>query len=171
MAIRENLVASGRRPLKDVLKTLRARTGDTYFSGPLLNACLAADGEESVWGYVGGAALTLNRPLPDLAEVLQRTTDTLGSEKFGEPKLPAEHLPHQPSEALLWKYWNVSRNILALHDEPPAYWPFVFGMAAQQVILLGKDIIDPTLAARIVMEAAVPMSHIDPALVYAAYLK
>jgi hypothetical protein len=37
----------------------------------------------------------------------------------------------------------------------------VFAIAIQKAILMGKDVIDPTLAGTIVMECAVPMSKVD----------
>ena len=49
--------------------------------------------------------------------------------------------------------------------------PFVLGQAAQKVILEGQDVLDPTLGAKIVMEAAIPMSKIDPSRVKYAYTR
>ena len=40
-------------------------------------------------------------------------------------------------------------------------WPILFGLAVQETMLFGKDIIDSKTARLIVMESAVPMSKID----------
>jgi hypothetical protein len=43
----------------------------------------------------------------------------------------------------------------------PVNWPLVFGMAAQEAIIRGKDLIAPGLALSIVLESAIPMSKVD----------
>jgi hypothetical protein len=44
--------------------------------------------------------------------------------------------------------------------DKPSDWPILFGVAIQEIIFASKDLIDPDLALRIVMESAVPMSKI-----------
>ena len=41
----------------------------------------------------------------------------------------------------------------------------IFGFVANQMITDNKDFISPYIAAKIVMEAAIPMSRIDPKLI------
>jgi hypothetical protein len=53
--------------------------------------------------------------------------------------------------------------------ENPSAWPLTIGLAGQFAIRRAKTIIDPALAAKIIMEAAVPMSKIDPARIPHAY--
>ena len=71
-------------------------------------------------------------------------------------------MPDQMPIELLQKFWNVTRNQLVLAELAPSQWPYVISQAAQQLIMDGKDALDPSLAARIVMEAAVPMSKVSP---------
>ncbi len=44
----------------------------------------------------------------------------------------------------------------------PMERPILLGLAAQQAIEMGKDVIPPAEAAKLVMECAVPMSKIGP---------
>ena len=38
----------------------------------------------------------------------------------------------------------------------------MIALAAQKVIVIAKDTLDPALAARIVMEAIIPLASVDP---------
>ncbi|HVM86463.1 MAG TPA: hypothetical protein VMW18_21380 [Candidatus Binatia bacterium] len=42
------------------------------------------------------------------------------------------------------------------------YWPIGVGLVAQQYVRMSKDLLDPRLAVRLFMEAAVPMSKLNP---------
>lgn len=57
------------------------------------------------------------------------------------------------------------REVLELYEVPAAQQPTALGFALQRAIVVGKDAIDPTVAARVVIECAVPMAKIDPAKV------
>ena len=78
-------------------------------------------------------------------------------------------MPRRLPFELLDKFWNPVRNYLAASTSSPSQWPFVLAFAAQLVMLNTKGIIEPGIAARIVMEAAVPMSKVDPRRVRGAY--
>jgi hypothetical protein len=55
------------------------------------------------------------------------------------------------------------RLLLALAE--PLTWPLHMAYAAQKLMLAMKGSITPDLAVKIVMEAAVPMSRVDPTTV------
>lgn len=40
----------------------------------------------------------------------------------------------------------------------PGAWPVLLSFSIQEVIAMGKDVRDPCLAVRLVMESAIPMS-------------
>ena len=63
-------------------------------------------------------------------------------------------------QCFLNKFWNPIRNRLILTGHAPLVRPFVLGLVAQKLIIAAKDIIDPALAAKIVMEAAVPLANL-----------
>jgi hypothetical protein len=96
---------------------------------------------------------------------------TVGSDKFGVPRVPAEHMPHALPAALLDKFWNPTRNFLVLSVQAPMHWPFVLANAAQNVIVMSKDSFDPAMAGKLVMETATAMAKIDPAKVHYAYFQ
>lgn len=164
MAIREDFVKSGKITLEQAFTTVGTADGQTYYMGDLLNEGLVATrkGNLSVWGIVAAAPHHLGKDLPDLMPIFKRTGATLGSDDFGVPDLPKRHMPDQMPIELLQKFWNVTRNQLVLAELAPSQWPYVISQAAQQLIMDGKDVLDPSLAARIVMEAAVPMSKVSP---------
>jgi hypothetical protein len=43
----------------------------------------------------------------------------------------------------------------------PSEWPFLFGLAIQQALDMGKDVLPNEEALQIVMECAIPMSKVD----------
>jgi hypothetical protein len=47
----------------------------------------------------------------------------------------------------------------------------VIAVSAQKVIVMAKGTLDPALAAKIVMESAIPMAKVDPAKVHFAYFQ
>ena len=79
-------------------------------------------------------------------------------------------LPYSPIE-LLDKYWNPVRNFLVVNVQSPSQWPLVIAHAAQSVIVMAKATIDPALAAKIVMESAIPMAKVSPARIHFAYFE
>jgi hypothetical protein len=47
----------------------------------------------------------------------------------------------------------------------------VIALAAQKVIVMAKDTLDPALAAQIVMESMIPLASVDPAKIHFAYFQ
>lgn len=66
-------------------------------------------------------------------------------------------------------YWSSTRTLQILHRVEPLHWGWTYAIAAQRLIIQAKNILDPALGAKIVMEAAVPMSKFDPERVENAY--
>ncbi|MCC3859941.1 hypothetical protein [Pseudemcibacter aquimaris] len=173
MAIREAFVKSGKISLDDAFVVVETNSNEKFYMGPLLNECIVSNkqGQHSVWGFIGGAVQSLEKPLPELEPIFARTSATIGGDEFAKFEVADKNQPHFPSEELLWKYWNITRNILMVNDQDPMFWPFILGISTQQIILQGKNAIDPSLAAKIAMEAAIPMSKIDPQRIHAASLE
>lgn len=164
MVIREEFIAAGRISEKDAFVTVETKSGATYYTGKFVDeGLMAPQGNNlSVWSLVAAAPNSLGKPVPDLVPIVRRVGGTYGKPAFGVPDLPARNMPQQMPEELLWKYWNVVRNLQMTSQQSIQMMPFVLGQLAQETIIQHKDIIDPTLAARIVMEAAIPMSRISP---------
>jgi hypothetical protein len=146
MGIREDFIKSGKIAKEAAFTTVTTKDGSTYYFGDLLNEGLVASrpGNYSVWTLVGGAAQRLGaKSLPDLKDLFSHVSRSVGGKEFGVPRLPL-------------------RNI---------QWSLILAFAAQLFMVNeAKDIIEPGLAARVVMEAAVPMSKEDPRRVHAAFI-
>lgn len=60
------------------------------------------------------------------------------------------------------KHWDFTKKILQAKGAEPLFWSWEIALVAQDIIIAGKSVIDPKLAAQIVMEPAISMSKIDP---------
>jgi hypothetical protein len=172
MAIREFFIKSGMISEEKAFVVIGTKAGQTFYFGDLLNQILTSTkkGEWSVWAFVGGGAQRLGaKALPDIQEIYAHVAASVGHENFGIPRLPPQNMPHAGAAELLEKFWNPVRNYLVLNVDKPSSWPLTLGVAAQKAMIRAKDIVDPALAAKIIMEAAIPMSKVNPALVFQAY--
>jgi hypothetical protein len=174
MALRETLVKPGKMPEDKVFVIVKTKIGESFYLSDLTNEGLfgAQPGVYSVYALVGGGAQKAGaKELPDNIEIRKYVAGTIGSDKFGIPRVPAEHKPHARPIELLGKFWNPVRNLLVLNVQAPLQWPLVLGLAAQKVIVMSKDSLDPAMAYRLVMETAVAMAMIDPRKVHYAYFQ
>ena len=161
-AVREELVDSGKHNENEVFTVIRDNAGRKYYFGDLPNNPLA-EGQVSIWSLVGGAAQHLGvTTLPDLTPIFSHVPKTVGEESFGVPRIADPHKPGDVPLDYVKLFWP---NLLPMLDEfcdRPMERPVLLGLAAQQVIEMGKDIVPPEIAAELVMECAIPMSKIGP---------
>jgi hypothetical protein len=171
MAIREGLVKAGKMAEDKAFMIVKPKNGETYYLGALLNEVLflSKPGSLSIYAIVAGAAQQCGAAeLPDMNDIAGHVIRTVGTDAFGIPRIPAGHLPKQSPLELLNKFWNPMRNFLVVSVQAPGHWPLVLALAAQKVIISAKGVIAPALAAKMVMETAMPMANIDPAKVHFA---
>jgi hypothetical protein len=189
----ETIVKPGKLPVHGVgaafndgaFVLAEAVTAEKFYFGDLLNSYLVPTGGElakfgpgryTLWGFVTAAVIRCGRkPLTreEIGEIFSNTAATVGSALFGEPRLPKVHRPAMLPRNALNRAWPKVRDILARPDPASpngsplsvSYWPMVIGLVAQNSITQAKDVIDPVLAMRIVFEAAIPMSKVDPTTV------
>jgi hypothetical protein len=174
MAIREALIKTGQLPPEKAFVVARASSGETYYFGEMLSDILYSNkpGIVSLSGMVGGAAQQAGaRTLPNIADIARHVAGTVAAGGFGIPRLPSHHMPRIAPLELLDRFWNPIRNFLVVNVHSPPQWPLVIGLAAQKVIIMAKDQLDPALATQIVMEAAIPLASVDPAKVHYAYFQ
>jgi hypothetical protein len=173
MIIREEMIAKGVVSEEDAFVTIDTTDNNTYYSGDLLNEGLAEPkpGNLSVWSLVGGAPNHLGKEVPDIVDIFRHTSATMGSPEYGRPRVPAGNQPEERAEVLLAKYWNVLRNLQVTYRGSVGTMHLMTAQLAQRVIINNQNVIDPTLAAQVVMEAAVPMSKMSPDRVPYAYFK
>ena len=133
--------------------------GNRYYYGEALNRVLL-EGKLSVWSLVGGAVQSHGGKLPDIREIVAHTTESIGTEQFGQPRLPEGHpIRCEPKQCLvLWQ--PLKQKILDVLPVPKSDWALAYALAIQDLIDQAAGIIPPELAARIVMECAVPMSKL-----------
>jgi hypothetical protein len=149
------------------LQVIGTKDGGNFFFGDPLNATLVGEAY-SIWGLAAGAAKHEGaEELPDLNELFKHVTTTLGNEDFGIPRVPEAHKAGDSPAHYLKTLWPLLLPTVRFFCPNPAEWPVLFGIAIQDAIVAGKEVIDPALALKIVMESAVPMSKVDLARITA----
>lgn len=139
---------------------MSVRAGDRQFLfGDALNKPLA-ESPYSVWALVGAALQKMGQPLPDLEDIFAHVSKTVGSAGFGVPRVESAHPPGRLPIDYLSTLWSQLMPIAQGYTEKPMQLPVVFGIALQRALEKTKDLIKPTLGARIAMECAVAMSKV-----------
>lgn len=133
--------------------------GNHYCYGDAINQPLL-ENPLSVWSLVGGVVKSYGHQLPDINEIVVHTSQSIGTEQFGQPRLPENHPIRQPPKAYLILWQPLKQEILDVLPVPKQDWALAYGLAIQKLIDQAKEIILPSMAANIVMECAVPMSKV-----------
>lgn len=169
-AIWEGVVRPGRLPAEKAFVLVKTADGESYYFGDLLNTILAStkQGEMSIWRLVAGAAVGNGATaLPELGPLFSACAANVGGARFGVPAWATDGTLHElPRDAL--RHWPAVRSILEEAGKPPLHWPLEIALSAQRLIEITKARVPPDRAALIVMEAAIPMSKIDPRSVVGA---
>lgn len=172
MAIREGFIKTGKISDSNAFVLVETKDGGRYFFGDFLNQPLLSTkhGDISVWALVGGAAEHVGaKQLPDIGEIVQHNASTVGSDQFGIPRESKSwHTRELPIDALK-KNWQPMEALLRKDKVDPRVWGWTFAKAAQLLIVAGLGTSDAEQAAKGVMEAAIPMSKIDPAIIGIRY--
>ena len=165
-ALWEGMVKPGKLAIAEAFKVVETPSGATYFFGDTLDTLLVSMEPKyvSLWKIVAGNVLAAGGDhLPNINDLLRHSAATVGTSAFGLPRLPDDHLPSILPRAALERFWPDARMLLALSE--PLQWPLLMAHAAQKLMQAMKGSIAPDLAVKIVMEAAVPMSRVDPTTV------
>ena len=146
---------------KNFLLTLTAPDGRKYWAGDLINMLLfeAKQGRVSAWTFIAAAVARDGTTPPDFLPIVRHVIRTLGTPEFGIPTLPPEHMPREMPMVALKRLWPSVRQILERGQRPPKGWPIDVGWIAAQAIERTPTL-PRALAARILMEAAIPMSKL-----------
>ena len=161
ISVREDFVVRQGRAEKDVFIVVQSKQNSvTYYFGDLLNRPLA-ESRYSVWSLVSGATQKMGaKELIDLHDIFKHVTDTLGADNFGIPRVAAEHRAKETPLNYVSFLWPQLFPLAQSFCKNPSDWPIIFGIAIQEILFASKDLIEPQVALRIVMESAVPMSKI-----------
>ncbi len=137
------------------LHVVDTRGGDTYLVGDPLVQVLFND-PYATWALAAGAAQQAGCAiLPDPKDLWRHGIETLGQETFGVPRVPSRHRPSPESLQLLPTVWPAVLPLARRVCPAAAEWPILFGLVAQKAITMGREVIDPCLALRIVMDTAI----------------
>jgi hypothetical protein len=169
MSIRKSIIEPQQIDPNEILAEVVTRNGEKYYFSDSLNWIVfenLAQPPYSIWAYVLDVVPPESRALlPDMADIVSHAARAIGTSRFGVPRLPAEHMPHQPPRAALAEHWSSVRQELEACARHPSDWSYDLAFAARWQMLTGRDHLALPLAAAIVMEAAIPMSKVDPATV------
>lgn len=161
-AARDEVSSAGNAAETGSLMLVDGADGKKYFFGNAINKPLAVD-KYSVWALTAGTAAHLGaKELPDLNEMFTRVSKTIGTSEFGVPELPEGHGAGDLPLNYLKVIWPSLVAVVDKFCDRIAERPILFGLAIQNIIEMGKDSIAPDLAAKVVMESAIPMSKVDP---------
>lgn len=130
-----------------------------YYFGEAINHYLIED-QYSLWSFIGGTLQSEGIALIDVLEIVKYTTETVGQSVFGQPRLPENiQIRFQPQECLqLWSPFK--EQILEALQIEPKKWIIVYAITIQNLMNEAKSVLSPEIAAKIVMECAVPMSKL-----------
>ncbi|MBF0145899.1 MAG: hypothetical protein HQL84_04975 [Magnetococcales bacterium] len=160
-AVRGEMIAAGRDNWQSAFIIIEDKKGRKYYSGDVLYSALLKN-KYSVFGIVCGAANQLGcSEYPDMIELVEYVTHSIGTERFGIPRFPG---PPQDNNILIQDVralWPVVLPILMKYCDQPKLYPISLSIALQEIIRSGKDVIPPKRALSLIMECAVPMSKID----------
>lgn len=161
MAVRE-AVKAGRLNPDGALVEVTTKDGGTYYFGDQINQPLL-EAPISVWKLIAGAAQHAGaKELPDILEIVRHVSASVGGGGFGVLTVDAKNQPHEAPIEALKTYWPSSHALIRSLNGYPIMLGWFFAGAAQGVIVDARQVIDPALSCRIVMEAAVAMSKVDP---------
>ena len=166
MSIRKSIIEPQQLEANEILAEVATRSGEKFYFSDTLNWILFENVTQppySIWSYLLDAIPQRSRAqLPDVADIVSHAARSVGTAAFGVPRLPAEHMPRRMPRAALDQHWSLVRQEFAGTKRDPAHWPFDLAFAAQWQMLTSRDRLPLPLSAKIVMEAAIPMSKVDP---------
>lgn len=172
MSIRKSVIERQQIDPDEILVEVATKNDEVYYFSDLLNWIVfenLAHPPFCVWAYVLAAVPSdQHRLLPDIAEIVSYAARSIGTRNFGVPRLPREHMPNKLARTALDEHWRFVRTEFDAQGRDPSDWPYDIAAAAQWQMLTGRETLDLPLAARIVIEAAIPMSKVDPRAILGA---
>ena len=164
VAVWRELVLPTERNPGDFFVYAITKSRETFFFGEAINLFLSSMMPDRV-SFLSLAATGLSNvsELLDIGELASHVSRTLGTDAFGRPRVPPSvKVPELPRGALT-RTWGRAAHVL--RDCRPAEWPALLGAAAYNIVRANRKQLAPPLALRVLFEAAVPMSKVNPASV------
>lgn len=153
--------ASARAKVPGGLTTITGADGNRYFFGDAINKPLLED-NYSVWGIAAAAAQDAgSASLPDVEEIVRHVAQTVGGPQFGIPRVPDSNKPGELPTGFVKALWPSFQPLLRQFTIDAKEWPILFALSVREAIVAGKNAIDPGLALKLAMEAAIAASKFD----------
>jgi hypothetical protein len=137
------------------------KPNEILFYGEAINQFLISTPADRL-SFLSLAASTLRNSseLFSIGELAGHVAQTVGTEDFGIPRAPPSvDLPELPRAGLA-RTWGKATHILEACR--PAEWPALLGAAAYNIIYSNRAMLAPPIALKILLEAAIPMSKLNP---------
>lgn len=146
----------------DFVAATNTDTGAQLYFGDWINGPLCED-QSSFWSQVAGTAESLGETnLPDIGEIFEHVSNSAFSDEFGIPRVRSGRSLLDTPTDFVRNGWAAYAKVLTFYSNDPWHFPLSWGLAAQQAMQDGQNVIPPGEAAEILMECAIPMSKIGP---------
>ena len=166
ISIRKSIIEPQKIDPDEILSEVVTKNGEKFYFSDMLNWIVFENlgtPPYSIWAYVMDVVPSASRHLlPDVSDIVSYAARTVGTARFGIPRLPPAHMPHTAPRAALEEHWRTIREEFETSKRQPEEWPYDLAYAAQWQMQTNRDRLALPLAAAIVMEAAIPMSKVDP---------
>lgn len=165
MAVRDAIIKTGRSTENEAFVTVTTTTGDKYFFGDLLNFPLMHSPGAVTLIICKGVTEAGSMLYPQVNAIADYVAATVGSEAFGRLTVEEAHQPIISPRQSLDLFWPKLYPWFITHysdDESRANMGLLIAQVIQRFIVEAKNIVQPPLAARIAIEAAMFMSKVDP---------
>jgi hypothetical protein len=160
-AVWHGLILPGQRNPGDFVAYVGTASKETFFIGDAINYfLLSTDPGRLSFLSLAGACLTNHSELPDVKQLISHVAASLGKPSFGHPRLPPSVRLRELPRAALARTWPKAAEVL--QDAAPVDWPAMLGAAALNMVTDNRQTVSPSIAVRILLEAAAPMSKLDP---------
>jgi hypothetical protein len=164
-AVWEGVVLPGALKVADAFRVIKAPSGESFYFGAESDKLIGSLDPRylSIWKIVTGNTKSAAGEHPEMVELFEHCAASAGTPQFGIPRLPDGHAPDLLPRDAVNRLWAKARLLLVKTE--PTLWPMHMAVAARSLILAAQPAVPVASGIRIVMEAAVPMSRIDPATV------
>ena len=102
------------------------------------------------------------QPVPDMIPIVRHVAETVGGGAFGTIRFPEGTAAGDTPINYLIHFWHVVPAITHPLGIDEREWPTLFGIAAQNCLVMAREVIAPTVALTLFMESAVAMAKVDP---------
>jgi hypothetical protein len=166
IAVWRELISPALRDPGDFLILATTKLNEHFLFGDAINLFLFATMADRLsFLSLAGGSLRNASELPDIGELARHVAASIGSDQFGRPRLPSGiDLPELPYAALTRTWKKAARTLQNCRDYRAGEWPALLGAVAKNLMDANPQL-SPAGAVKILLEAAVPISKLDPAIV------